>query len=76
MPHRPAESFTQVRLVDKSTAQRDVAQRQVGLQHVLNRALQPAPDHEGVRGFSERPLEGAREMRFAQLEECGEIRDR
>ncbi len=43
--------LTQVRLVREAALQRYIAQAHVGLEHVLSRQLDPAVDHERVRGL-------------------------
>jgi hypothetical protein len=68
--------LAQVWLIGESASQRYVAQGDIGLQHVLSRQLDATPDHERVRWLSERAPEGAREMRFAELNERAEIRNK
>ncbi|HUA27190.1 MAG TPA: hypothetical protein VMA54_23880 [Steroidobacteraceae bacterium] len=64
-----------MRLIRKSTAQRNLAQIRLGLQHASCGKLQPAPDHEGVRRLAERKPEGAREVRLAALHQHAEVGD-
>jgi hypothetical protein len=40
--------LAQVRLIYKSTSKRNVAQRHIGLQHVLGSQFDATPDHKGV----------------------------
>jgi len=37
-----------MRLIDKSTSKRNVAQRQIGLKHVLSGQFDATPDDKGV----------------------------
>jgi hypothetical protein len=70
-----SKGFAEVWLVGESASQRDVAQGRVSLQHVLSGQLDAAPDHESARWLSEGTPEGARKMRFAEMNEPTEIPD-
>jgi hypothetical protein len=65
-----------MRLVRESAPHRYVAEGSVGAQHVLGCKFHPSPDYKRMRGFPECAPEGAREVRFAALNECAEISDR
>jgi hypothetical protein len=76
VPRCLAKMPAQMRLVDESASQRDVAQGRFSLQHVLSGQLDAFLDHEGMRWLSEGAPKGAREMRFAELKERAELRDK
>jgi hypothetical protein len=59
-----------MRLIDKSDLKRNVAQRHIGLKHVLGSQFDATPDHKGVGGAPECAPEGAREVRFAAPHQC------
>jgi hypothetical protein len=58
----------EVRLICKSTSQRNVTQRHAGLKHVLSGVLQPPTDHECVRRLSKCALEDTRKMGWAETD--------
>jgi hypothetical protein len=64
-----------VRLIGKSTAQRDVTQAGIRGEHILRGQFHATLHDERVRRLPERTLEGSREVRFAQSEERAQIRD-
>jgi hypothetical protein len=65
-----------MRLIHKSTSKRNVAQRPMGLKHVLSSQFDATPDHKGVGGVTECAPKGARKMRFASPHQGAQIRDR
>ena len=67
--------LAQMRLIYKSTAQRDVTKGCIRLKHVLSCQLDPTPNYKGMGGVPERSPEGARKMRFAALHKSAQIRD-
>jgi hypothetical protein len=64
-----------MRLIHKSASKRNLTQRHIGLKHVLGSQFEATPDDKGMRGVSECAPKGAREVRFAALNERAEIRD-
>ena len=70
-----SKELAQVRLIHKPAAQGNIAQGCLGLQHVLSGQLDAAPNHEGMRGKSERPPERTRKVRLAAFHDCAQIRD-
>jgi hypothetical protein len=54
-----------MRLIHKSTFERNVAQCHIGLKHVLSSQFDATPDHKGVGGVPECASKGARKVRFA-----------
>jgi hypothetical protein len=47
-PGDHSEVLAQMRLIYKSTSKRNVAQRHIGLKHVLGSQSDATPDHKGV----------------------------
>jgi hypothetical protein len=64
-----------MRLVHKSTSKRNVAQRHLGLKHVLSSQFDATPDHKGVWGVPECAPKGARKVRFAAPHQSAQICD-
>ena len=64
------EAPRQMRLIRKSTFKRNVAQRHIGLKHVLSSQFDATPDHKGVGGVPECAFKGARKVPFAALYQC------
>jgi hypothetical protein len=64
-----------MRLIYKSASQRNVAQRHIGLKHVLGSQFDATPDYEGVGGVPECAPEGARKVRFAAPHQSAQICD-
>ena len=64
-----------MRVIDKSGSKRNVAQRHIGIEHVLGSQFDATPDHEGVGGVAECSFEGARKVRFAALDERTQVCD-
>jgi hypothetical protein len=64
-----------MRLVCESALQRNVAQGGIRLQHVLGGQFYATADHECVGCLPEATFKGAREVRFAALDERAEICD-
>jgi hypothetical protein len=65
----------EVSLVGKSTLQGNLAQRRIGLQHVLLGPFQSSLDQEGVRWLTKGSRERAWKVRLAALNNCTEIRN-
>ena len=68
--------LAQVRLVREAAQQRDVAQGRIGRQHVVSGQFDATAHYESMRRLIERTLEAAGEMRFAQLNEPAQMRDK
>ncbi|SRR6266481_2978207 len=64
-PNDRSKVLAQMRLIHKSTSKRNVAQRHIGLKHVLRSEFDATPDHKGVGGAPECAPKGARKVRFA-----------
>jgi hypothetical protein len=64
-----------MRLIRESAAERNIAQRHIGLKHILGSQFDPAPDHEGVGGVSECASKGARKVRFAAPHQNAQVCD-
>jgi hypothetical protein len=62
-----------MRLVVKSTCERDLTQRILRRQHQILGACKATPGDVGKRRYPEAARERAREMRGAQLRYCGKI---
>jgi hypothetical protein len=65
-----------MRLIHKSTFERDVAQSLIGAKHVFGRQFDAAPDHESMGGVPERASKHARKVRLAARHQCAQIRHR
>jgi hypothetical protein len=76
VPRYLPEVLAEMWLVGESASQRYIAQRLLGLQHALRRQLYASTDQERVRRLAECAPEGAREVRFAELNERAQIRDK
>ena len=66
-PGDHSKVVAQMRLIRKSTFERDVAQRHIGLKHVLGSQFDATPDHKAVGRASECVSKGAGKVRFAAL---------
>ena len=64
-----------MRLIHKSTSKRNVAQRHLGLKHVLGGQVDATADYEGVGGVTEGAPKGARKVRFAAQYQSAKICD-
>jgi signal transduction histidine kinase/streptogramin lyase len=62
-----------MRLIYKSTGKRDVAQRHIGIKHVLSSQFDATPDHKGVRGAPECAPKSARKVRLAAPHQGAQI---
>jgi hypothetical protein len=63
-PCNHSKVLAEVRLIDKSTPQRNFAQGHIGLHHVPGSQFDATPDHKGVGGVTECGPEGAGKMCF------------
>lgn len=64
-PNDHSKVLAQMRLIDKSAFKRNVAQRHIGLKHVLSSQFDATTDHKGMGGVAECAPKGARKVRFA-----------
>jgi hypothetical protein len=64
-----------MRLIYESASQRNVAQRPIGLKHVLGSQFDATPDHKGVGGVPETAPKGSRKVRLAAPHQCAQIFD-
>jgi hypothetical protein len=65
-----------MRLIDKSTSKRNVAQRHIGLKHVLGSQFDATPNHKGVGGVPECAPKGSRKVRLAAPYQRAQIFDK
>jgi len=65
-----------MRLIYKSASKRNVAQRHIGIKHVVSSQFDATPDHKGMGGVPECAPKGARKVRFAAPHQSAEIRDK
>jgi hypothetical protein len=75
LPSDHSKVFAQMCLIHKSTSKRNVAQRPIGLKHVLGSQFDAAPDHKCVGGVPECAPKGARKVRFAAPHQSAQICD-
>src|ERR1700674_3841936 len=67
LPDKAAERLVEMRLIRQSAADRDLGERQVGLQHQALRALNSPAHHIRVRWCIEALSKGSTEMGHTQL---------
>jgi hypothetical protein len=75
-PSDHSKVLAQMRLIHKSTSKRNVAQRHIGLKHVLSGQFDATSDYKGVRGVPECAPKRARKVPFAAPHQSAQICDK
>jgi hypothetical protein len=73
LPNKAAERLIEMRLIRQPTVDRDLGERQVGLQHQALRALNSPPHHISVRWIIEALSKSSAEMGHALFRHPSQI---